>query len=65
MTFNGIERKRMGRISFEARNTINILIDNADNMWWTGDYSLQCKANDLYIRAEKIYRKEVLYRKFN
>lgn len=65
MTFDGIERKRMSRISIDARNAINMLIDNADNLWWSGNYSLQCKANDLYIIAEKIYRKEVLYRKFN
>ena len=65
MTFDGIEGKRMSRISFDARNAINMLIDNADNLWWTGNYSLQCKANDLYIKAERIYRKEVLYRKFN
>ena len=65
MTFDGIEHKRMSRISFVARNAINELIDNANNLWGTGDYWLQCKANDLYIRAERIYRKEVLYRKFN
>lgn len=65
MTFDGIERKRMGRISIDVRNAINMLIDNADNMWWTGNYEIQCKANDLYKIAERIYRKEVLYRKFN
>ena len=63
MTFDGIEHKRMS--SIEARNIINILIDNANDLWRTGNYWLQCKANDLYIRAEKIYRKEVLFRKFN
>ena len=65
MTFDGIEHKRMSMISIDARNAINELVDNADNLWWTGNYSLQCNANDLYIRAERIYRKEVLYRKFN
>lgn len=65
MTFDGIEHKRMSRISIDARNEINILVDNADNMWWTGNYEIQCKANDLYMRAERIYIKQVLYRKFN
>ena len=65
MTFDGIERKRMSRISFDARNAINVLIDNADNLWWSGNYFIQCKAWDLYIEAERIYRKEVLFRKFN
>ena len=65
MTFDGIEHKRMSRISFDARNAINMLIDDADNLWWTDNYLLQVKATDLYIKAERIYRKEVLYRKFN
>lgn len=65
MTFDVIEHKRMSRISIDTRNAINMLIDNADNLWWTGNYSLQRKANEMYIRAERIYRKEVLYRKFN
>ena len=74
MILSAIEQKRLYKIPEKALMEIYRLTDVADSLWNQGNvmihkhksdgYLLQMKAQKRYIMANKIYKKEVLFRKF-
>jgi len=64
MLLNEIEIKRLRKISDKAFEKILKLNKDADILFYAGDQASRCSANSMYIKADDIYKKEVLFRKF-
>lgn len=68
MIVSGLEKKRLSKISIESRRMICKLTDDADMLWYNShdnDDRLRIEANKLYRQADKIYKQQILFRKFN
>ena len=65
MKLSALEIKRLSRLSASARAIIIDLSIKGDRLYAKGNDKSRAMANKLYQESDKVYVKEVLYRKFN